>query len=216
MSRDQVGIMGGTFDPIHHGHLVAAEEARWQFGLDRVLFVPTGRPWQKPVDVSPAEDRYLMTAIATAPNPDFLISRIELDTPGPTYTVDTLRRLRVELGEGTRLFFVTGADAVLQILTWKQQDRVLAFAEFIAATRPGSDLGALEELLQRVPGAAGRVHRMEIPALAISSTDIRARVAAGAPFQYLVPEGVARYIEKRGLYRGRSAPGCAPTSGSVP
>ena len=132
MSRDRVGIMGGTFDPIHHGHLVAAEEARWQFGLDRVLFVPTGRPWQKPVGVSSAEDRYLMTAIATAANSAFLVSRLELDTPGPTYTVDTLRRLRAALGERTSLFFITGADAVLQLLTWKAQDQVLALAEFIA------------------------------------------------------------------------------------
>jgi nicotinate-nucleotide adenylyltransferase len=219
MSRDRVGIMGGTFDPIHHGHLVAAEEARWQFGLDRVLFVPTGRPWQKPVGVSSAEDRYLMTAIATAANSAFLVSRLELDTPGPTYTVDTLRRLRAALGERTSLFFITGADAVLQLLTWKAQDQVLALAEFIAASRPGSDLAALEETLARVPGAAGRVHRMEIPALAISSTDIRARVARAEPFQYLVPEGVARYIDTRGLYRdaaGPSPPGCTPSHGSVP
>jgi nicotinate-nucleotide adenylyltransferase len=191
--------MGGTFDPIHHGHLVAAEEARWQFELDRVLFVPTGQPWQKPVGVSSAEDRYLMTVIATASNPAFAVSRLEIDSPGPTYTADTLRRLRAELGEATRLFFITGADAVLQILTWKEQEQVLALAEFIAATRPGFDL---DGLIERVPRAAGRVHRMEIPALAISSSDIRARVARGAPVQYLVPEGVARYIEKRALYAG--------------
>jgi nicotinate-nucleotide adenylyltransferase len=195
--------MGGTFDPIHHGHLVAAEEARWQFELDRVLFVPTGQPWQKPVGVSPAEDRYLMTVIATASNPAFAVSRVEIDSPGPTYTADTLRRLRADLGEATRLFFVTGADAVLQILTWKEQEQVLGLAEFIAATRPGFDL---DGLLERVPGAAGRVHRMEIPALAISSSDIRARVARGAPVQYLVPEGVARYIEKRALYAGAHRP----------
>jgi nicotinate-nucleotide adenylyltransferase len=198
----RVGIMGGTFDPIHHGHLVAAEEARWQFELDRVLFVPTGRPWQKPAGVTPAEDRYLMTVIATASNPAFAVSRLEIDHPGPTFTVDTLRRLRAELAEGTRLFFVTGADAVQQILTWKDREQVLAMAEFIAATRPGYDLDGPVELL---PGAAGRVHRMEIPALAISSSDIRARVARGAPMQYLVPEGVARYIEKRALYRADPA-----------
>jgi nicotinate-nucleotide adenylyltransferase len=194
----RIGVMGGTFDPIHHGHLVAAEEARWQFELDRVVFVPTGRPWQKPVGVSPAEDRHRMTVIATAPNPAFTVSRVEIDHPGPTYTVDTLRRLRAGLAEGTRLFFITGADAVLRILTWKDPDQVLAQAEFIAATRPDFDL---DRLVGQVPGAAGRVHRMEIPALAISSSDLRARVARGAPVRYLVPEGVAAYIEEHGLYR---------------
>jgi nicotinate-nucleotide adenylyltransferase len=194
----RVGVMGGTFDPIHHGHLVAAEEARWQFRLDEVVFVPTGQPWQKPAGVTGAEDRYLMTVIATASNPAFSVSRLEIDAPGPTYTVDTLHRLRAELDPGTRLFFVTGADAVLQILTWKDPDEVLALAELIAATRPGHDLA---DLAEKVPSAAGRVHPMRIPALAISSTEIRARVAAGAPIRYLVPEGVARYVEKRGLYR---------------
>jgi nicotinate-nucleotide adenylyltransferase len=198
MSR-RVGVMGGTFDPIHHGHLVAAEEARWQFDLDRVVFVPTGQPWQKPAGVSPAEDRYRMTVLATASNPAFSVSRLEVDHQGPTYTVDTLRRLRAAQPDGARLFFITGADAVLQILTWKEPDQVLALAEFIAATRPGYDL---DRLIGKVPGAAGRVHPMEIPALAISSSDLRARVARGAPIQYLVPGGVARYIHDHALYRG--------------
>ena len=197
MSR-RIGVMGGTFDPIHLGHLVAAEEARWQFGLDRVVFVPAGRPWQKPVGVTPPEDRYRMTVIATASNPAFTVSRLEIDHPGPTYTVDTLRRLRAEQEDGTRLYFIIGADAILQLLTWKEPDQVLAQAEFIAATRPGFDL---DRLVSQVPGAADRIHRMEIPALAISASDIRARVARGAPIQYLVPDGVARYIHKHGLYR---------------
>jgi nicotinate-nucleotide adenylyltransferase len=201
MSR-RIGVMGGTFDPIHHGHLVAAEEARWQFDLDKVVFVPTGQPWQKPVGVSPAEDRYQMTVIATASNPDFTVSRLEIDHPGPTYTVDTLRRLRGQHPEDTRLFFIIGADAVLQILTWKEPDQVLAQAELIAATRPGFDL---DRLVSQVPGAPARVHRMEIPALAISSSDIRARVARGAPIQYLVPDGVARYIHKHALYQPRGS-----------
>jgi nicotinate-nucleotide adenylyltransferase len=203
MSRQRrIGLMGGTFDPIHHGHLVAAEEARWQFDLDQVLFVPTGQPWQKPVGVSPAEDRYRMTVIATASNPAFAVSRIEIDHPGQTYTVDTLRRLRSELGERTRLYFITGADAVLQILTWKDREVVLALAEFIAATRPGYDLAKLAE---RLPGARERLHLMEIPMLAISSTEIRARVARGAPIQYLVPDGVVQYLAERGLYRPEPA-----------
>jgi nicotinate-nucleotide adenylyltransferase len=199
MSR-RIGVMGGTFDPIHLGHLVAAEEARWQFDLDRVVFVPAGRPWQKPVGVTPPEDRYRMTVLATASNPAFTVSRLEIDHPGPTYTVDTLRRLRAEQADGTRLYFIIGADAVLQIVTWKKPDQVLAQSEFIAATRPGFDLD-LDRLASQVPGAAGRVHPMEIPALAISARDIRARVARGAPIHYLVPDDVARYIHKHGLYQ---------------
>jgi len=197
MSR-RIGIMGGTFDPIHHGHLVVAEEARWQFQLDQVLFIPTGQPWQKPVGVSPAEDRYLMTVIATTSNPAFAVSRIEVDNPGPTYTVDTLHRLRAELPDGTRLLFIGGTDVVQQLPTWKEPEQVLALAELVVATRPEFDF---DGLVQTLPGAAGRVHRMEIPALDISSHDLRARVARGAPIEYLVPEGVARYIQKRELYR---------------
>jgi nicotinate-nucleotide adenylyltransferase len=202
MMQRRIGLMGGTFDPIHHGHLVAADEARWQFDLDTVLFIPTGQPWQKPVGVSAAEDRYRMTVIATASNPAFAVSRVEIEHPGPTYTVDTLRRLRAELGEDARLFFITGADAVLHILTWKDRDEVLALAEFIAATRPGYDL---ERLAERLPVARERLHPMEIPMLAISSTEIRARVARGAPIQYLVPDGVVEYVAARGLYRSEQA-----------
>jgi nicotinate-nucleotide adenylyltransferase len=198
MMQRRIGLMGGTFDPIHHGHLVAAEEARWRFDLDTVLFIPTGQPWQKPVGVSPAEDRYRMTVIATASNPAFAVSRIEMEQTGPTYTVDTLRRLRADLGEDARLFFITGADAVLHILTWKDRDEVLALAEFIAATRPGYDL---ERLTERLPLARERLHPLEIPMLAISSTELRARVARGQPIQYLVPDGVAEYVTERGLYR---------------
>jgi nicotinate-nucleotide adenylyltransferase len=190
--------MGGTFDPIHYGHLVTADEARWQFDLDEVLFVPTGQPWQKPVGVSRSEDRYLMTVIATASNPAFSVSRIEIDAPGPTYTVETLRRLRESVGSEPELFFVTGADAVLQILTWKDPEEVLRVAEVIAATRPGYEL---DRLAETVPASAGRVHLMSIPALAISSSDVRHRVGSGAPINYLVPEGVARYVQKRRLYR---------------
>jgi nicotinate-nucleotide adenylyltransferase len=202
MTQRRIGLMGGTFDPIHHGHLVAAEEARWRFDLDTVLFIPTGQPWQKPVGVSPAEDRYRMTVIATASNPAFAVSRIEIEQPGPTYTVDTLRRLRADLGEDARLFFITGADAVLHILTWKDRDEVLALAEFIAATRPGYDL---DRLTERLPVARERLHPLEIPMLAISSTELRARVARGQPIQYLVPDGVAKYVADRGLYRAAQA-----------
>jgi nicotinate-nucleotide adenylyltransferase len=195
----RVGVMGGTFDPIHYGHLVTAEEALHQFGLDEVLFVPTGVPWMKEHEVvSGAEDRYLMTVIATASNPRFRVSRLEVDRPGPTYTVESLRGLRAELGEGVDLFFITGADAVLEIFQWKDPEELFQLAHFIAATRPGYDIAAFEaHAPTRHPG----ISVMNIPALAISSTDVRARVALGRPIRYLVPEGVNSYVQKVGLYR---------------
>lgn len=187
--------MGGTFDPIHFGHLVCAEEARWQFTLDEVVWVPAGQPWQKR-DVSPAEDRFTMTVLGTAPNEHFSVSRMEIDRRGPTYTLDTLGALRSFYGSGAELFFITGADAVLQILTWKDPDAVLAEARLIAASRPEFDLGRLD--LGRF---GDRVMVMQIPALAISSTEIRRRVAEGRPVRYLLPREVARYIAERSLYR---------------
>lgn len=193
--RRRLGVMGGTFDPIHHGHLVAASEVAMQFDLDEVVFVPTGQPWQKSEKrVSPAEDRYLMTVIATAENPQFSVSRIDIDRGGPTYTNDTLRDLRT-LNPGTELFFITGADALGQILTWRDAGELFSLAHFIGVTRPGHQLtdAGLPE---------GGVSLVEVPALAISSTDCRARVARDAPVWYLVPDGVVRYIDKRQLYRG--------------
>lgn len=188
--------MGGTFDPIHHGHLVAASEVASQFHLDEVVFVPTGQPWQKShKNVSAPEDRYLMTVIATASNPQFSVSRIDIDRGGATYTVDTLRDLRA-LNSDADLFFITGADALSQILTtWRDVDELFSLAHFIGVTRPGhilTDDGLPE----------GGVSLVEVPALAISSTDCRERVAQGDPVWYLVPDGVVRYIDKRQLYRG--------------
>jgi nicotinate-nucleotide adenylyltransferase len=191
----RLGIMGGTFDPIHHGHLVAASEAQSQFQLDEVVFVPTGEPWQKgDRQVSPAEDRYLMTVIATASNPRFRVSRIDIDRPGPTYTIDTLRELRAELGHEAEFFFITGADALAQILTWRDAEELFRLAHFVGCTRPGHTLSD--------PGFPdGGVSLVEVPALAISSTDCRDRVRQGEPVWYLVPDGVVQYISKRGLYR---------------
>jgi len=194
----RVGVMGGTFDPVHHGHLVAASEVAHRFALDEVVFVPTGRPWQKDArDVAPAEDRYLMTVIATASDPRFRVSRVDVDRDGPTYTVDTLRDLRAEYDASsvpTELFFITGADALASIASWRDSDEVLGLAHFVGVTRPGH---ALTD-----PGLPeGSVTLVEVPALAISSTDCRARVAAGAPIRYLVPDGVLEYVAKRGLYR---------------
>jgi nicotinate-nucleotide adenylyltransferase len=195
----RLGVMGGTFDPIHYGHLVTAEEALQQFELDGVVFVPTGRPWMKEHEkVSPAEDRYLMTVVATASNPLFRVSRMEVDRDGTTYTVDTLRGIRAEFGDHTDLFFITGADAVLEIFQWKDPQELFDLAHFIAATRPGFDIADFEAHAEtRHPG----ITVMNVPALAISSTDIRARIAHGRPIRYLVPEGVKSYIEKAGLYR---------------
>jgi len=193
----RIGVMGGTFDPIHVGHLVTADEARAAFSLDEVIFVPAGRPWQKGDEVAPAEDRYLMSVIATASNPAFSVSRVELDREGPTYTIDTLLALRAEHPRA-ELFFITGADAILQILTWREPEAVLTHARFIAATRPGYDLDRLEKELPH--GLEDRVQVMEIPALAISSTDIRTRVREHRPIRYLVPVGVDEHIRRRGLY----------------
>jgi nicotinate-nucleotide adenylyltransferase len=195
----RLGIMGGTFDPIHHGHLVAASEAATRFSLDEVVFVPTGQPWQKPdADVSPAEHRYLMTVIATASNPRFTVSRVDLERPGPTYTIETLRDLRAQRGAGADLFFITGADALAQILTWKDSDELFELAHFIGVTRPGHDLSG-----DGLP--ADRVSLLEVPAMAISSTAVRERVRAAEPVWYLVPDGVVQYIGKYSLYRATAA-----------
>jgi nicotinate-nucleotide adenylyltransferase len=191
----RIGVMGGTFDPIHNGHLVAASEVATMFGLDEVVFVPTGQPWQKSEhDVSPAEDRYLMTVIATASNPMFSVSRVDIDRPGATYTIDTLHDLRREYGATSAMFFITGADALAQIIGWHRSDELFELAHFVGVTRPGHHLSD--------PGFPdGAVSLVEIPALAISSTDCRRRVAVGSPVWYLVPDGVVQYINKRRLYQ---------------
>ena len=191
----RIGIMGGTFDPIHHGHLVAANEVADRFALDEVVFVPTGQPWQKADQpVSRAEDRYLMTVIATASNPRFQVSRVDIDRGGPTYTIDTLRDLHAQYGPKVQLFFITGADALEKILSWKDVDQMFELAHFIGVTRPGFELSDAH-----LP--ADTVSLVQVPAMAISSTDCRRRVAAGGPIWYLVPDGVVQYIAKRGLYR---------------
>jgi nicotinate-nucleotide adenylyltransferase len=200
--------MGGTFDPIHHGHLVAASEVAGLFGLDEVVFVPTGQPWQKSDrEVAPPEDRYLMTVIATASNPRFSVSRVDIDRGGPTYTIDTLRDLRRQRPDA-ELFFITGADALAQIVSWRDNEQMFQLAHFIGVTRPGFHLAD-----SHLP--EGKVSLVEVPALAISSTDCRERVARGMPVWYLVPDGVVQYIEKRALYRGtrrRGGHGTAPRS----
>lgn len=201
ISGARLGIMGGTFDPIHFGHLVTAEEALVQFNLDRVLFMPTGAPAAKTdLAVTPAEHRYLMTVLATAANPDFDVSRMEIDRPGLTFTVDTLTALRAEYGPAAELFFITGADAVWEIVSWKDAAHIADLATFIAATRPGYDLAAARQAHEDA-ATSFRIEYIEVPSLAISSTDIRGRVAARRPIRYLTPEPVVAYISKHGLYR---------------
>lgn len=187
----RIGVMGGTFDPVHHGHLVAASEVAAKFELDEVIFVPTGQPWQK-AKVSLSEHRYLMTVIATASNPRFTVSRVDIDRHGPTYTVDTLRDLRAQF-PNDELFFISGADAVAQIVSWKDKDELWDLAHFIGVSRPGHELS--------LSGLSGKhVSLLEVPALAISSTDCRSRVSRGHPVWYLVPDGVVQYIAKHRLY----------------
>lgn len=200
--RRRVGVMGGTFDPIHHGHLVAASEVQAWFDLDEVVFVPTGDPWQKADrEVTTAEHRYLMTVIATAANPRFNVSRVDIDRSGRTYTIDTLRDLRVRLPEAD-LYFITGADALAEIFTWRDADELFDLAQFVGCTRPGYEMD--EETLRAIP--ADRVTMVEIPALAISSTDCRARTQRGEPVWYLVPDGVVQYIAKHELYPATETP----------
>jgi nicotinate-nucleotide adenylyltransferase len=190
----RVGIMGGTFDPIHHGHLVAASEVAQLFDLEEVVFVPTGEPWQKSERrVSAAEHRYLMTVIATASNPRFWVSRVDIDRPGPTYTVDTISDI-AEQRPGAELFFITGADALAQILSWKDGEEALRLARFIGVTRPGYELSDAHLPVDSVT-------LIDVPAMAISSSDCRARVEQGRQVWYLVPDGVVQYIAKHRLYR---------------
>ena len=194
----RLGVMGGTFDPIHHGHLVAASEAAARFELDEVIFVPTGKPsFKQHQKVTAPEHRYLMTVIATASNPRFTVSRVDVDRPGLTYTVDTLRDLREQRPEAD-LYFISGADAIEQMLTWKDADDLWKMAHFVAVSRPGHRLS-----VDSLP--PGVVSTLEIPALAISSTDCRQRAEAGQPVWYLVPDGVVQYIAKHGLYRGSAS-----------
>ena len=198
--RRRVGVMGGTFDPIHHGHLVAASEVRAWFELDKVVFVPAGEPWQKAErQVSAAEHRYLMTVVATASNPRFEVSRVDIDRDGPTYTIDTLRELSAAMPDAD-LYFITGADAMAQIFTWRDPDELFELAHFVGCSRPGHELdpAALEGL------PVDRITLVEIPALAISSTECRKRVEKDEPVWYLVPDGVVQYIAKHDLYRSHA------------
>jgi len=200
MRKRRLGVMGGTFDPIHNGHLVAASEVASLFDLDEVVFVPSGQPWQKKRTVSAGEERYLMTVIATAANPRFSVSRVDIDRVGHTYTKDTLRELQA-LNPDSELYFITGADALASILSWQDLEELFALAKFVGVSRPGYELGSehLSDILAGLPEDALRL--VEIPALAISSTDCRLRAEESRPLWYLMPDGVVQYVSKRELYR---------------
>lgn len=196
----RIGIMGGTFDPIHYGHLVAAEQVFGSLGLDVVIFMPAGCPaFKRNRQVSTGEDRYAMTLLATSDNPHFLVSRFEVDRTGITYTADTLARMRELYPDNVSLYFITGADAIADIVQWRDAERIARSAQLVGATRPGYDLGKAQATISHSPYPF-KVTYLEVPALAISSSHIRERVRSGQSIRYLTPEPVDGYIRKRGLY----------------
>ncbi|HUU53867.1 MAG TPA: nicotinate-nucleotide adenylyltransferase [Armatimonadota bacterium] len=197
--KEAVGIMGGTFDPIHFGHLVAAEEARVRFRLARVIFVPNGRPpHKKEYKVTPAEARYEMVVLATASNPAFEVSRVEVDRPGPSYAVDTVGEIEKQLGGDTPLYFITGADAMLEFMTWHEPGRLAGRCQFIAVMRPGYEMERLERALGQ--DLMARTRMLRVPGVDISSTELRRRAGSGESLRYLTPGPVVRYIEAHHLY----------------
>ncbi len=196
--RPRIGIMGGTFDPIHYGHLVTAAAAQYEYGLDEVVFVPSGTPpHKKGCPVSEPGRRYMMCVLATITNKNFRVSDIEIEREGYSYTKDTVRAFQEKYKGNCDIFFISGADAVLDILNWKDVEDLMSNCSFIAATRPGFDL---DEAYKLPPNFVSKINFIKIPALAISSTDIRNRVATGRPISYLLPETVEIYIHKNGLY----------------
>ena len=199
----KVGIMGGTFDPVHFGHLVTAEFVREEFKLDKVVFVPSGKPPHKEEkNISLAKHRYLMTILATTTNPFLEVNDTEIMRPGYSYTVDTIAQFQMEYGKETDLYFITGADAMLEILFWRNFEKLISMCIFVAATRPGFDLAPLDKQLEVFPPSTkGKFLKFEVPALSISSTGIRKRVVQGKTIKYLLPEAVEQYIYKNNLYR---------------
>lgn len=197
----EICLMGGTFDPIHYGHLVVAEEVRQRFNLDKVIFMPTGRPPHKKGKViSEPHHRVNMTLLATASNPYFEVSTLEVERRGPSYTIDTVQDIKKAYGL-EKVYFITGADAVLEILSWREVEKLLSITTFIAATRPGYDLHNLEDILNNLPkDIIKKILPLEVPALSISSSNIRTRVREGRSIKYLLPESVEAYMKKNRLY----------------
>lgn len=201
MSR--IGIMGGTFNPIHIGHLIAANEVREKFGLDKVLFIPTGMPPHKPdSEVIDPERRFMMVKLAVGSNAAFEASRIEIDREGCTYTVNTLLELREMYDSETSFFFIIGADVVPELTTWREFEKVFGLCEFIAVLRPGcSESGFIDGIRQLREKWGAMIHPVQSRLIGVSSTEIRDRVMKGASIKYLVPEAVENYIRENGLYK---------------
>jgi nicotinate-nucleotide adenylyltransferase len=203
----RVGILGGTFDPVHLGHLIIAEEARIQLDLGQVIFIPNGQPWLKAGQpLTAGKHRLHMVRLAVASNPYFRVATNEVDRPGPTYTVDTLMELRAQMGPETSLYFILGRDALGQFHRWKEPERLLELCYLALADRPGYGEVELEALMARYPQAAGKAIVLPVPVIDISGTDIRRRAAAGVSFRYLVPEAVEQYILQYRLYRSPVPP----------
>ncbi len=198
----KLGIMGGTFDPIHYGHLVLAEQIRTKFNLDRIYFIPSGNPPHKDSGrVSDKRHRFNMTLLATVTNPHFEVSKLEINKEGPSYTIDTVKAILGKINEQDRIFFITGADALRELDTWKDPEELFRLCSFIGATRPGYDRREVEMKIEKMQTDYGAsIDLTEVPALAISSTEIRDRVQSGLSIKYLVPESVEQYIYKNGLY----------------
>ena len=202
----RMGVMGGTFDPIHYGHLVTAESAYESFHLDHVQFVPVGTPPHKDEEVlTPARHRLAMTRLAVTNNPHFVASSVEVERPGASYTIDTMRYFHEQYGPDVELFFITGVDAIMEIPNWNNAKGLFELCTFIAATRPGYSVERFQAFLSELtPRRRRKIKTLEVPALAISSTDLRRRVREGRSIKYLVPDLVEQYIADHGLYRKSS------------
>lgn len=197
----RLGIMGGTFDPIHIGHLACAEQVRDAYNLDGVVFMPAGDPWMKRGRaLAPAEDRFAMVRLAVRDNPRFDVSRLEIDRAGETYTVDTLRALKAHYPENVEIYFISGADAVFRILEWRDAREVASLARLVAVTRPGYEISDARSKYMRTHASIMHISQLEVTALSISSTDLREKVRTGKSIRYLVPQVVADYIKEHGLY----------------
>ena len=201
MTDLKIGILGGTFDPIHLGHLIIAEEVRQKLSLEEVLFVPTGQPWLKEeANISAAEHRLEMVLLATSSNPHFSVSTIELERTGPSYSVDTIAELKAGLGSRAKLYFIAGQDALSELPRWKSPRRLVEICQVVAVCRPGHGEFDMQSLESVIPGASELIMMVEVPQIDISATDIRTRVATGLSIRYLVPDAVGEYIAKQGLY----------------
>jgi len=197
-----IGVLGGTFDPIHSGHLIIAEEARLKLGLARVLFVPARQQWLKTgMNIAPAAHRVEMVKLAISTNPSFEISAVDIDRPGPSYSVDAIAILQQQMGAEAKIFFLVGWDSLAELPQWKEPDRLIQLCKLVAVTRPGFSRPDLKVLEASVPGVTQSVVWLDIAPVDISSSDIRKRVAQGLSIHGLVPEEVESYIKEHKLYR---------------